>query len=205
MHDPGAAEALLDRVDGLVLTGGADINPTQYGEKPHPMLGVVSDERDRWEMELIRAARQSEKPLLAICRGAQLLNVTLGGTLIQDLGSQRPGEINHDPDRPRSSRTHAVELPGESRLARAVGVTRMEVNSVHHQAIGRVADELRVVAVAPDGVIEAVEAAAESAWWCIGIQWHPEDLIRTEASWDRDIFTAFANAVKNACAAPERS
>jgi putative glutamine amidotransferase len=185
----------MERVDALVLTGGADLNPALYHEGPHPMLGPTSDIRDHWEIALVQAAKRRGTPLLAICRGAQLLNVALGGTLIQDLPSQHPGEINHDPDRPRSSRTHPVELQSESRLARAIGLTNLEINSVHHQAIARVADELRVVGVAPDGVIEGVESAADSSWWCVGVQWHPEDLIRTQESWDRDIFSAFARVL----------
>jgi putative glutamine amidotransferase len=195
LHDPALADALMDRVDALVLTGGADINPALYGERPHPMLGQLSDIRDQWEIALVRAAQRRGIPTLGICRGAQLLNVALGGTLLQDLPSQRPGDINHDPDRPRGSRTHPVELPEESRVARAVGVTKLEVNSIHHQAIDRVADPLRVVGTASDGVIEAVESAADSPWWCVGVQWHPEELTRTAESWDRDIFAAFARVV----------
>lgn len=195
LQETSAAAALVERVDGLVLTGGADVDPALYGERQHPMLGAISPLRDEWEVALVRAARRINLPLLGICRGAQILNVALGGSLIQDLPSQHPGAINHDPDRPRNARTHSAELPAETRLARAVGVTTLEVNSVHHQAIRRVADELRVVAIAPDGVIEAVESAADSAWWCVGVQWHPEDLIETEESCDRDIFTAFASAV----------
>jgi putative glutamine amidotransferase len=195
LRDPSAAEALIGRVDGLVLTGGADVNPALYGEEPHPMLGALSDIRDEWEVTLVHAARRNNIPLLAICRGAQILNVALGGSLIQDLPSQHPGDINHDPDKPRNTRTHSVELPAETRLARAVGLTNFDVNSVHHQSIDRVADDLRVVAIAPDGVIEGIESSADSAWWCVGVQWHPEDLIQATESWDRDIFAAFAKAV----------
>jgi putative glutamine amidotransferase len=197
LADLASAESLLEHVDGLVLTGGADVNPTLYGELPHPRLGAVSDIRDRWEIALVGAARKRALPLLAICRGAQILNVALGGTLFQDLPSQHPSEINHDPDRPRSSRSHSVELQGESRLARAVGSTHIDVNSVHHQSILRVANELRVVATAPDGVIEAVEAAAESPWWCVGVQWHPEDLTQTAEPWDRNLFAAFVAVIAN--------
>src|SRR6185312_11557970 len=161
----------------------------------HPMLGAVSDIRDHWEIALVNAAKRRGTPLLAICRGAQLLNVALGGSLIQDLPSEHPSDISHDPDLPRNSRTHAVEVQSESRLARAIGLTNLEINSVHHQSIRRVADELRVVAVAPDGGIEGVESAADSSWWCVGVQWHPEDLIGTTESWDRDIFSAFAAVV----------
>ena len=196
VSDSLAADALMERLDGLVLTGGTDINPALYGERPRPKLGPVSDTRDSWEMALVRAAQLRKKPILAICRGVQILNIALGGTLLQDLPSQHPSDINHDPDRPRDSRTHPIELATESRLARALGSTRLIVNSVHHQAISRVAPELRIVATAPDGVIEAVESAADSAWWCVGVQWHPEELVATEESWDRDIFTAFAQAVR---------
>ena len=200
LRDTSDAEPLIERVDGLVLTGGADVNPALFGRDPHPMLGPVSDIRDQWEIALIRAAQRRGIPLLAICRGAQVLNVALGGTLLQDLPSQHPSDINHDPDHPRNSRTHPVELPGESRLARAIGETHLTVNSVHHQAIERVADELRVVAMAPDGVIEGVESSADSAWWCVGVQWHPEDLVETAESWDRDIFSTFANVVRDSVA-----
>ena len=195
LHDPTGADSLIEHVDALVLTGGADLNPALYDEPRHPMLGTVSDIRDHWEIALVRAARRHGTPLLAICRGAQLLNVALGGSLIQDLPSEHPSDISHDPDLPRNSRTHAVEVQSESRLARAIGLTNLEINSVHHQSIRRVADELRVVAVAPDGVIEGVESAADSSWWCVGVQWHPEDLIGTAESWDRDIFSAFAAVV----------
>lgn len=195
LHDPSAAAALLERVDGLVLTGGGDLNPTLYNEAPHRMLGPVSDSRDRWEIALVHAAMNRRVPLLAICRGAQVLNVALGGTLIQDLPSENPGAINHDPDLPRNSRTHAVAIESESRLGRAVGLTAIEVNSVHHQAIRRVANELRVVAVAPDGVIEGVESAPDSPWWCVGVQWHPEDLAGSAEPWDRQIFAALESAI----------
>jgi putative glutamine amidotransferase len=191
----GAAAALLDRVDALVLTGGADVDPALFGEKPHPKLGHVSRPRDDWEIALVQAARERAMPLLAICRGAQILNVALGGMLFQDLPSQHAGAIDHDPGVPRNSRTHTVELSAESRLARAIGLTKLDVNSVHHQAIARVADDLRVVAVATDGVIEGVEASADSSWWCVGVQWHPEDLTQTAEAWDRNIFSAFASAI----------
>lgn len=196
LADPQGADALMERLDGLVLTGGADLNPSLYGEQPHPGLGQVSDTRDSWELALVHAAQLRKKPILAICRGTQILNVALGGTLIQDLPSQHPSDINHDPDSPRDSRTHPIELATESRLARAQGVTHRTVNSLHHQAISRVAPELRIVATAPDGVIEGVESAADSAWWCVGMQWHPEELISTDESWDRDIFAAFARALR---------
>lgn len=171
------------------------MNPALYGHAPHPALGPVSDIRDAWEMELVKAARAYSKPLLAICRGAQVLNVAFGGSLIQDLPSEHSSDINHDPDHPRTSRTHSVQVKAESRLGRAVGATELMVNSIHHQSIERVANNLRVVATAPDGVIEAVEAPAELGWWCVGVQWHPEELAGTADPGGRDVFEAFRAAL----------
>ncbi|MEO7103511.1 MAG: gamma-glutamyl-gamma-aminobutyrate hydrolase family protein [Gemmatimonadaceae bacterium] len=196
LHNTAAADAVMERLDGLVLTGGADVNPALYGERPHPKLGQISDIRDGWEIALARAAQFRKKPVLAICRGVQILNVALGGTLLQDLPTEHPSDINHDPDQPRDSRTHPIELATESRLGRALGVTRLSVNSIHHQAIARVAPGFRIVATAPDGVVEGVESAADSTWWCVGVQWHPEELISTEENWDRDIFAAFARVLR---------
>jgi putative glutamine amidotransferase len=196
LHDTRGAAALLATASGLVLTGGADVSPALYGARPHPKLGDVSDERDRWETALVEAARERALPTLAICRGAQILNVALGGTLVQDLPSERPSEIDHDPTLPRTTRSHALDVQTDSRLARALGVTALTVNSVHHQAIDRPADSLRVVATAPDGVVEGVETAPDSPWWCVGVQWHPEDLIGGGEPWDRMLFEAFANAVR---------
>lgn len=196
MRDEAQTDALVRRVDGIVLTGGEDVDPVHYGAKPHPRLGATSAERDRWELALVRSAARAGTPLLAICRGIQVLNVALGGTLIQDLPSSQAGEINHDPDAPRSDRSHDVEVDAESRVARALGVTQLRVNSAHHQAIERVADSLRVVATAPDGTVEAVESAADSGWWCVGVQWHPEDLIDSAEGWERSLLGSFARAAR---------
>lgn len=185
------ARDVLAVADALVLTGGEDVDPARYGETPHPRLGTVSQVRDAWEIALVNEARARRLPVLAICRGIQILNVALGGTLIQDIPSEIDTEIDHDPDRARTERTHMVEVAGESRLARAIGVTRLEVNSVHHQAVRRVAPTLRVVATAPDGVIEGVETAPDDPWWCVGVQWHPEDTVESGAGWDRMLFESF--------------
>lgn len=196
MRGENAADAVLAGVGGLLLTGGADVSPERYGAVRHPRLGPVSDERDEWELALIAAAKRRNLPLLAICRGAQILNVALGGTLVQDIPSERPSPIDHDPRADRSTRTHPVEIDSDSKLARAIGAMRIDVNSLHHQAIDRAGDDLRVVATAPDGIIEGVESARESDWWCVGVQWHPEDLDHAPESWDRSLFGAFANAVR---------
>lgn len=198
--DAESSRTLLERVDALVLTGGDDVSPARYGEPPHPALGRISDERDAAEIALVQTARELGLPTLAICRGVQILNVALGGTLIQDIPSQVGAEINHDPDTPRTSHSHQVEIATDSRLARAIGVTHMEVNSVHHQAIRRVAPTLRVVATAPDGVIEGVETAPDDPWWCVGVQWHPEDMFERSEP-DARLFSALAGATSGALAA----
>ena len=189
--------ALLDVVGGLVLTGGEDVHPRHYGAAAHPRLGTVHPARDAVELALVRAARARGTPTLAICRGIQLLNVALGGTLVQDLPSERPHALAHDPDgRGRAERTHAVEVLPGSRLADALGATRIEVNSLHHQAVDRPAPGLRAVAHAPDGVIEGMESPPGSPWAVLAVQWHPEELLGDGPAWDRRLFQQFAESVR---------
>ena len=189
--DPPDADAALEGVAGLVLTGGEDVNPARYGTAPHPRLGEVHDGRDAFETALVHAARARALPTLAICRGVQILNVALGGTLIQDIPSERPAAIEHDGDWARTARVHEVRVTEGSRLARALGTERPIVNSMHHQAVGAVAPSLAAVAHAPDGVVEGVEWPDDD-WWMLGVQWHPEELIATPEPWDRSLFAAFA-------------
>jgi putative glutamine amidotransferase len=197
LSDPRAAEGLLDGVAGLVLTGGEDVDPARYGATPHPVLGPVHRERDATELALVHAARERELPTLAICRGIQLLNVALGGTLVQDLPSERPDALPHDPGAARAARSHPVEVEASSALATALGATRIDANSIHHQAVDRVGAGLRVTARAPDGVIEGVETGADSPWSAVGVQWHPEELVDDPAPWDRGLFAAFAERCRN--------
>ncbi len=189
------ARAILDAVSGLVLTGGEDVEPARYGATPHPHLSTVHAGRDATELRLLEGARARRLPTLAICRGIQVLNVALGGTLIQDLPSEHPSAIAHDSDGPRAARSHAVTITPGSRLAATVGRTEIAVNSYHHQAVDTVAEGLVVSARAPDGVIEAVETAPSNPWWVLGIQWHPEDLTGLPEPWDRALFASFATQV----------
>lgn len=191
------AEALLEGMAGLILTGGEDVDPAQYGSAPHPALGEVHAERDAFEIALVRAARARRLPTLAICRGVQVANVALGGTLVQDLPSEWPAALAHDGRWARSDRVHDLRLATGSRLARAIGATEATTNSMHHQAIARVAEGLVAVAHAPDGVVEGVEWAGDD-WWMAGVQWHPEELTDTAEEWDRALFAAFAAAVRAA-------
>ncbi|MDQ6887400.1 MAG: gamma-glutamyl-gamma-aminobutyrate hydrolase family protein [Gemmatimonadota bacterium] len=183
------ASVVLRGLDGLVLTGGEDIDPSLYDEPPHPALGPINSQRDATEIALVEAARESGRPTLAICRGIQLLNVALGGSLVQDISAQRPESLDHDQSAHREARVHAVQVEAGSLLGAALGTEHLTVNSSHHQALDRVGDGLRISARAPDGVIEGVEWS-ERGWWAVGVQWHPEELMSTDESWDRSLFAA---------------
>ena len=197
--DPRLAVAALSGVSGLVLTGGEDIDPAEFGEAPHASVSGVHAARDAYELALARAAAEHRIPTLAICRGIQVMNVALGGTLIQDIPSQSPSDIPHAPEGRREERTHAVRIDPKSRLAGIVGATEISTNSSHHQSVARVGDGLHVTGRAPDGIVEAMEST-DRAWWMVGVQWHPEELTQTAEAWDRALFAAFAAQVHDYCA-----
>lgn len=168
-------DSLLTPLDGLVLTGGEDVNPLFYNELPDRCLGPVDHQRDVFELELTRRWLALGKPLLGICRGIQTLNVAAGGSLYQDLPSHLPNAMRHGNNGPRGNLSHEVLVePGSllSQLLEPQG--SVLVNSIHHQAIKEVAEGFRVAAVAKDGVIEAIEAANGAP--VLGVQWHPEEL-----------------------------
>ena len=189
------ATAALEGVAGLVLTGGEDVGAEHFGQTPHPAMGTPHAARDDYELALTHAAIERRVPVLAICRGAQVMNVALGGTLLQDIPSLRPEAANHDLSSRRTERVHDLSIERGSALAAIVGESSISVNSSHHQAIDRVAPGLRVSATSPDGIIEALEPS-ESGWWMIAVQWHPEELTGTPEPWDRRLFSAFAEAVR---------
>jgi putative glutamine amidotransferase len=186
------ARRIVDSVAGIVFSGGEDVDPARYGATRHPATQKSHVGRDDTEIALALAARDARRPVLGICRGLQLLNVALGGTLVQDLGIQRPREVAHALESSRTHRVHEVTVLQHSRLAAAVAEPQIEVNSLHHQAIDALAPSLWTTAYAPDGVIEAVETRDD--WWALAVQWHPEELIHDTKPWDRAIFTAFASA-----------
>jgi putative glutamine amidotransferase len=190
LSSAGAASAILDSVDGLVLTGGEDVDPARYGEKRHDKVRSVNPERDATEASLIGEAKARGKPVLAICRGIQMLNVALGGTLVQDIPTQCDTTIAHDEDTPRDRRSHEVSIEPGSLIARAVGAEHLSVNSFHHQSVKRVAPGMRVTAKSPDGIIEGIESTGN--WWAMGVQWHPEEMNDSPEPWDRGLFRAFA-------------
>jgi putative glutamine amidotransferase len=191
--DKTRLRALYEVLDGLVLSGGEDVDPAHFGEPPHPGIRRVHPERDETELTLARWAMEQGMPLLAICRGIQVFNVALGGNLYQDIQAQLPGAERHDwyPGYPRDHLPHSVVVPSGTHLSRILGTTFLPVNSLHHQAVKDVAPGLTVVARAPDQVIEAVEAVGHS--FAIGVQWHPEELIYSDirARW---LFDALVEA-----------
>lgn len=167
----------FEGIDGLLLSGGGDIHPSAFGDTDAGLLRHVDRQRDQAELSLARWACQERLPTLAICRGIQTLNVAAGGTLIQDIPIQNPNALSHTSvaDRPLATVAHAVDVSPDSHLARLIGAGEIGVNSAHHQALKAVAAQLTVVARAPDGIIEGVEAIDHP--FCIGLQWHPEVMI----------------------------
>ena len=186
-------DVLTASLDGLLLSGGGDVDPTLYGEESEPWMGQVDAERDFSELGLVRKWLVSERPLLAICRGHQVLNVAVGGTLYQDIAAHIPDALDHTyvPVRPMENLVHRVTLDPESALATILGGTSFEVNSAHHQAVKALGGRLKVVGHAPDGVIEAIELLDYP--FCIGVQCHPEAMVKTsETMWP--LFEAFVGA-----------
>ena len=168
--------ALMDRLDGLLFTGGGDIDPNRFNGEPHPKVYGISPERDALEFFLIEAALASGKPLLAICRGIQVLNVVYGGSLYTHIQDQIEQSLKHDwfPKFPRDKLAHTVSLVCESKLQTIFGDSDIRVNSLHHQGISRVGQGLKATAFAPDGLVEGLEV--EGAEFALGVQWHPECL-----------------------------
>jgi putative glutamine amidotransferase len=173
--DIESVEPLLDGLCGLCLSGGPDLHPAVYGAVAHAALGPTEPHLDHFELALVRAAEARDLPVLAICRGLQVLNVARGGTLVQDLPSERPSGVVHR-QRPRGSTpTHGVRIEGASLVASALGVLEIRVNSFHHQAVDVLGSGLRAVGWASDGVVEAIEATDRA--FTIAVQWHAESMV----------------------------
>ena len=197
--DPSMTVAdVIGSIDGLLLTGGEDVSPTRYGEQAHPSVVDVDLARDDFEIALITEGRRRNMPILAICRGIQILNVACGGTLVQDIPTEVAGAIDHSwtvpPHKPYDL-AHEVWLDKDTLLAKLMrerlsDTDACETNSRHHQAVKQVAEGFRVSATAPDGVIEAIEEPA--ARFCLGVQWHPENFWRTGEF--RPLFEGFLEA-----------
>jgi putative glutamine amidotransferase len=188
-------ESVLAAVDGLLLTGGRDVDPSHYGEARHPATQDAEPGRDEFEMALVRGALQDDVPLLAICRGAQVLNVATGGTLVQDIPTAVTSDLPHAMNEPKDLECHDIQIARGSKLAEALGpragaACSCRVNSRHHQSVGRLGNALVVSATAADGVVEAVEQPDHR--FCIGVQWHPENFWQSGEF--RPLFDAFVAA-----------
>lgn len=168
-------ESIIDTLDGLLLSGGSDLHPSYYGEEPIPELDVTIPERDEFEMALLEVALRRDVPVFGICRGMQVLNVALGGTLYQDLPSQvGPDLLRHRQESPKWQPTHEVEFYARTRTAEISGSRVIKVNSYHHQAIKDLSDDLIPSACSSDGLVEAVESRNLSDQWIVAVQWHAE-------------------------------
>jgi len=191
------ARGLMESLDGLVLTGGPDLDPATFNEEPHPKLGRISPERDFIELAITRMALELGMPILGICRGIQVLNVAAGGSIIQDIPSQVGSAIKHYQDAPRWHPTHGIRLR-ESRFARFMGRSEIRVNTFHHQSVRDVAPGFVVTAEASDGIIEAIESKEHP--FAVGLQFHPEGM------WARDpLFERPFQALVEAAAARRRA
>jgi putative glutamine amidotransferase len=191
--NPEIAIEMLPLCDGIILSGGEDVDPIFYGSEPHQHIGPTIKQRDAVEIAITKYAIEHRIPVLAICRGMQILNVALGGTLMQDIPSQVKEPLQHSQLIERGQDCHWVTIEKESKLYQVLGEERVRVNSLHHQAINTVANELKVVAKASDGIVEAVEYIGSS--FVIGVQWHPESM----ASWDpimKKLFLEFIQQCK---------
>lgn len=187
-------ERELDLVDGVLLTGGQDVSPVLYGERPIPECGTPFARRDLLDQELIRRCRATRTPLFGICRGIQILNVAYGGTLWQDLPTQRPSDVGHAMEPPYDRVVHEVTLKAGSRLADTMGCGRLGVNSYHHQGVRDVAPGLEAVAWATDGLVEALCDPALD--FMLAVQWHPELSWRVDAH-QKHLVSAFVVAARN--------
>jgi putative glutamine amidotransferase len=186
-------DRVLEGVDGLLLTGGDDVDPAIYGEAPHPTYDVSEPGRDAFEIDLVRRALAADLPVLAICRGLQVLNVALGGTLVQDIPSEPAAHLTHDVAATPTTLAHTVSVMPGSSLAALLGPDETRaVNSRHHQSVRALGQGLVVTASSPDGVIEAAEVPA--ARFCVGVQWHPENFHAT-GEFDR-LFDGFVEACR---------
>jgi putative glutamine amidotransferase len=201
LEDETTLRALYERLDGLLLAGGHDVEPWRYGEEPEPLLGTVDPLRDAVEVRLVRWALEDHKPVLGICRGLQLINVALGGSLYQDIGAHIGDTVVHNDSYAHEDwayMAHELQIKPESRLAAMLGATRLAINSLHHQSVKVIAAGLQPVAWAPDGVVEALEGT--NGQFIVGVQCHPEALQgAVDPRW-RGMFRGFIES----CAAPRQ-
>lgn len=187
-----ALRDVLDAVDGVVFSGGGDVDPLLFGQLPKPGCGAISPQRDDMELTLCRLLlSRPDKAVLGICRGFQVMNIAMGGDVIQDLAADYPGAMLHRQKQPEHYPAHPVQVEPGTLLHAITGQERLMVNSLHHQAVGRMGESFEPCAKAPDGVVEA--AACPSRPFFLGVQWHPERLWQTDCI-SRNLFLAFVQA-----------
>lgn len=194
--DETTLRGIYERVDAILLPGGGDVEPSRYtSDNRHPTVGSVDPARDNAEILMARWAADEDRPVFGICRGIQVMNVALGGTLIQDISTTIQTNLIHDlpHTEPRETIMHDVEIKTGTRLANILGVTTIPVNSLHHQAISAAAPGVNIVATAPDGIVEALEIPDKS--FMMAVQWHPEDMLDVDSRMQR-IFDAFVQAAR---------
>jgi len=189
--------AILQAIDGVLLTGGGDVDPALYGEARHDSVEDAEPGRDEFEIDLARRAMDHDFPILAICRGAQVLNVAAGGTLVQDIPTAVTTDLAHSLNEPKDSIAHEIRIANESRLHAALGAAvdsscACRVNSRHHQSVGTLGRDVVASATAADGVIEGIEVPYRT--FCVGVQWHPENFWRTGEF--KPLFDAFVAAAR---------
>jgi putative glutamine amidotransferase len=193
--DADTLHEIYASLDAVLVSGGVDIAPERYGAERNPATQNADPGRDEAEITLVRWAVEDDHPLLGICRGNQVLNVALGGTLIQDIPSQVNNSLRHDigSSEPGGHHAHEVDIDANSRLAGILGATHVPVNSMHHQAVDRVAPSLQVTACAPDGIIEGLEMP--NRHFILSVQWHPEEMVRVDDAM-KPLFRAFVEAAR---------
>lgn len=194
VNDPAEASEMLSRVDGIVFTGGVDLDPVRYGETVLNESVEIDSHRDTLDILYASAALERRIPILAICRGEQLMNVVLGGTLYQDLPTQKPGDIAHRQSAPGKVPTQRIFVTKGSMLNRIMGTEELMVNSFHHQAVKDPSPLVTVTALSEDGVVEAYEWTGKGRW-LLAVQFHPEMLLRGDDNWLR-LFKAFVKATR---------
>ena len=191
--DEATLAALVERLDGFLMAGGPDAAPAYYGEAEIASVNEICPERDAAETALLRLLWEADKPVFGICRGLQMMNILRGGTLYQDIPTQHPSDVNHRMAAPYDRTVHSVTILRDSPLFALFGTETAGVNSSHHQAIKKLSSDLKPMAVAPDGLIEAIHAPCKRFFWAV--QWHPERLWVKDPQ-SRKLFAAFVNAAR---------
>lgn len=194
IQDEETITQMAEKLDGLYVSGGADVDPMLFGEEPHKDLGGITPMRDFFEVTITKKMLALGKPFIGICRGAQVLNVATGGTLYQDIHAQSEGELlKHNQKAPREYGTHFANVEADSLLNRLTNSTKLKINSYHHQACKDIGENLVVSAKASDGIVEAIEGTGEQ--FILGVQWHPEHMVDSDDV-SLKIFEGFINACK---------